>query len=392
MTLKARLFADGKMNVANEIVELPSELKGGRNLVMKSDMNSLSGWANNGSSTIAMDGGFIKNTWTAEVSTPGIRHVPKITLPVGTYTFTVMVNMDGMSADKILSFYLLSGTGPTVNVPIPRKSGMALSTVTFTLTEPVANKDLYLLTVNPKLGEFVLYDWMKLEKGLVATQWSLSPEDLGYTLPNWIQNFDNPVQFHNDGIATKELVEIPSGLTGNRNLFKGHVRNTEIKLNDYQGKGSFTQFMTNLTFEPVDFLNMLFTISFYAKSPNGATPLKLYNQNNAPRYFYYSTDLDASLGTDWKFYSYTFTNLDRGSIVDGKATTISNKVEIYAPNAMGVLIKNLKVELGRTSTAWTPAPEDLGHSIPLWVQNFSKPVQYHKSGIAIKELTEGVTF
>ncbi|MCU9808375.1 hypothetical protein LEQ06_09475 [Paraclostridium sp. AKS46] len=141
---------------------------------------------------------------------------------------------------------------------------------------------------------------------------------------------------------------------GGRNLFKGHKNNQEVRLNDYQGVGGFTQFSNNLTFNPSDFVGKEFTISFYAKSPNGNTQLKMYNQNGDPRYFYFSTTLDNALGNTWKYYRYTFTNIDRGSNYP-----ISNKVEIYAPNKMGVLVKNIKVEIGNKATDWTPAPEDI---------------------------------
>ncbi|OSB07979.1 hypothetical protein B2H97_16045 [Paraclostridium bifermentans] len=141
---------------------------------------------------------------------------------------------------------------------------------------------------------------------------------------------------------------------GGRNLFKGHKNNQEVRLNDYQGVGGFTQFSNNLTFNPADFVSKEFTISFYAKSPNGMTQLKMYNQNGDPRYFYFSTTLDNALGNAWKYYRYTFTNTDRGSNYP-----ISNKVEIYAPNKMGVLVKNIKVEIGNKATDWTPAPEDI---------------------------------
>ena len=145
---------------------------------------------------------------------------------------------------------------------------------------------------------------------------------------------------------------------GGRNLFKGFTGNQEIRLEDYQNTGSFTQFTTNLTFNPADYIGEDFTISFYAKSPNGVTKLQLYNQNGNPRYFYFSTTLDNNLSTEWKYYKYTFRNLDRG-----ENYSISNKVEIYAPSKMGVLVKQIKVERGNKATDWTPAPEDIDSNL-----------------------------
>lgn len=139
---------------------------------------------------------------------------------------------------------------------------------------------------------------------------------------------------------------------GGRNLFGGFGEE-EIRLNDYQNKGSFRQF-PNLTFDPAEYIGKSFTVSFWAKSPNGTTQLRVYNRNGNPRYFYFDTVLDTALGTEWKYYTYTFVNTDRGDTY-----TSSNKLEIYASDQMGVLVKKIKVEMGTRATDWTPAPEDM---------------------------------
>ncbi len=143
---------------------------------------------------------------------------------------------------------------------------------------------------------------------------------------------------------------------GGRNLFKG-FDDGEITLNNYQNTGSFTQFY-NLAFNPADYVGRQFTISFYAKSPNGSTSLRVYNSNGSPRYFRFHTTLDTSLNTEWKYYTYTFTNTDSGSNFNA-----SNKIEIYAPSKMGVKVKKIKIELGNKATDFTPAPEDVKTSI-----------------------------
>lgn len=157
-------------------------------------------------------------------------------------------------------------------------------------------------------------------------------------------------------VSNKINNTVNSIMIGGTNLFKGYDAN-EIKLNDYQNTGSFTQFY-NLTFNPADYIGKQFTISFYAKSPNGTTKLQLYNSNSSPRYFRFHTTLDTSLGVDWRYYTYTFTNTDSGSNFNP-----SNKIEIYAPDKMGVRVKKIKVELGNKATDWTPAPEDIDTSI-----------------------------
>lgn len=155
---------------------------------------------------------------------------------------------------------------------------------------------------------------------------------------------------------TNVQTQINNIQVGGTNLFKGYAAD-EITLNNYQNTGSFTQFY-NLAFNPADYVGKQFTISFYAKSPNGTTTLQLYNSNESPRYFRFYTTLDTALSTSWKYYTYTFTNTDSGS-----GYNPSNKIEVYAPNKTGVKVKKIKVELGNKATDWSPAPEDVDSSI-----------------------------
>lgn len=171
---------------------------------------------------------------------------------------------------------------------------------------------------------------VKVEEGNKATDWTPAPEDINNAIDN-IQ-------------------------VGGRNLFKGYNED-EIVLHDYQNAGSFTQFF-NLTFDPAEYLDQEFTISFYAKSPNGSTNLLCYNHNSSPRYFYFYEILDDNLSTEWKYYSFTFKNIDRGA-----SLSENHKVEIYAPQQMGVRVKKIKVELGNKATDWSPCPDDITAAI-----------------------------
>ena len=146
---------------------------------------------------------------------------------------------------------------------------------------------------------------------------------------------------------------------GGRNLFSGYDEN-EIQLNDYQDTGSFTQFFDCLTFDPTETVGETYTISFWAKSPNGPTPLSIYNQNGLPRYFYFPrTLMTSALGDEWEYFTCTITNADMGESYTG---TYYNRLEFYASAQMGVLIKKIKVENGTRATDWTPAPEDMATS------------------------------
>ena len=158
--------------------------------------------------------------------------------------------------------------------------------------------------------------------------------------------------------ATK--TEMQSIEVGGRNLFRGYDE-SEITLNTYKNVGSFNQFINCLTFDPCETVGETYTISLWAKSPNGETPLEIYNRNGDPRHFYFPpTTLTSALGDEWNYFTYTFTNSDRG---ENYSDLVCNRIEIYAPNQTGVLIKKLKVERGTKATDWTPAPEDIQANI-----------------------------
>lgn len=184
----------------------------------------------------------------------------------------------------------------------------------------------------------------------------------------------NDVRIYNHCLSDKEVKEISKGLAlhykldgncgGNDNLFRWSTLkkyNQELKLNDYQSTGSFTQFSNSLDFDPSTTVGEKYTISFDAKSPNGITRLQLYNSNSNPQYFYFSTTLTSNLGTEWQHFSYTVTNTQySGSSTPSTNTSIWKRIEIYASQQMGVLVRNIKVEKGDKETPWTPNPTDLG--------------------------------
>ena len=141
-----------------------------------------------------------------------------------------------------------------------------------------------------------------------------------------------------------------------RNLFTGYGEQ-EVQLGDYQDTGSFLQFVDCLSFDPTQTVGETYTISFWAKSPNGPTSLSIYNQNGQPRYFYFAlSTLATALGDEWEYFTRTVTNVDMGETYTG---TAYNRIEFYAPAQKGVLVKKIKVERGDRATDWTPAPEDM---------------------------------
>ena len=174
---------------------------------------------------------------------------------------------------------------------------------------------------------------------------------------------------------------------GARNIFQGYG-DEEIVLPAYENTGSFKQFNDCLTINPAEYVGEQFTISFYAKSPNGTTQLQVYNSNGDPRYFYFNATLDTALGDTWKYYTYTFTNIDRSQF-----TAIYNRIEIYTPNQMGVLVKKIKIEKGNKATDWTPAPEDIDNNMDTKINSAKAEIKVTTDAISqnVSNLSQTVT-
>ena len=180
------------------------------------------------------------------------------------------------------------------------------------------------------------------------------------TLGNYLSN-----NYDSKGSAAAVQNNLDNLKIGGINLFSWPVTGTKWKdeehaLNNYQNKGSFTQFSGSLLFDPSETLGEQYTISFWAKSPNGTTRLQLYNNNGNPKYFYFgSVVLTTSLGNEWQYFTYTVTNIQyNGTNTPSTDNNIIRRIEIYAPDQMGVLVKKIKVEKGNRATDWSPAPED----------------------------------
>lgn len=200
---------------------------------------------------------------------------------------------------------------------------------------------------------------LKLEKGNRATDWTPAPEDVQGDIDGLSKSIAE-VDIKADEISIGVTKQISDLEIGGRNLFSGYGEE-EIQLGDYNDVGSFTQFVDNLTFDPSETVGETYTISFWAKSPNGTTPLSIYNQNGEPRYFYFPrTIMTNSLGNEWEYFTHTFVNEDMGEDYTG---TRYNRIEFYASAQMGVLVKKIKVEKGSKATDWTPAPEDVDEAI-----------------------------
>ena len=157
-----------------------------------------------------------------------------------------------------------------------------------------------------------------------------------------------------DGIDNLEI--------GGRNYFSNKTSSAfneanEFTLANYQNTGSFTQFI-NLTVPMKYFVGKKCILSFDCISPNGSTPISVYNQNGNPRYLMNTSGIISPINNEWIHQELIITVTDRGDSSSYNEAQ-SNKIEIYCSAQMGCKVRNVKLEIGNRATDWTPAPEDV---------------------------------
>lgn len=177
---------------------------------------------------------------------------------------------------------------------------------------------------------------------------------------------------------------------GGRNYFSGKTRmafneNNEFTLGAYQGVGSFSQFY-NLTVPMKTFVGKKCVLSFDCISPNGSTPISVYNNNGDARYNISTSGLITPIGNAWVHQELIVTVTDRG---EGHVDSVSDKIEVYASDKLGVKIKNVKFEVGTKATDWTPAPEDVDDSIANASKTATNYLNFSSSGLVVGDHTAG---
>lgn len=153
---------------------------------------------------------------------------------------------------------------------------------------------------------------------------------------------------------------------GGRNYFSNKTNSAfneanEFTLADYQNTGSFTQFR-NLTVPMSYFVGKKCILSFDCISPNGSTPISVYNNNGGPRYLINTSGIISPINNVWIHQELIITVTDRGDSSSYNEAQ-SNKIEIYCSAQMGCKVRNVKLEIGNRATDWTPAPEDVDAGI-----------------------------
>ena len=153
---------------------------------------------------------------------------------------------------------------------------------------------------------------------------------------------------------------------GGRNYFSNKTDSAfneanEFTLANYQNTGSFTQFK-NLTVPMSYFVGKRCILSFDCISPNGSTPISVYNQNGNPRYLMNTSGIISPINNEWIHQELIITVTDRGDSSSYNEAQ-SNKIEIYCSAQMGCKVRNVKLEIGNRATDWTHAPEDVDAGI-----------------------------
>ena len=153
---------------------------------------------------------------------------------------------------------------------------------------------------------------------------------------------------------------------GGRNYFSNKTNSAfneanEFTLANYQNTGSFTQFR-NLTVPMSYFVGKKCILSFDCISPNGSTPISVYNHNGDPRYRINTTGIISPINNEWIHQELIITVTDLGDSSSYDEAQ-SNKIEIYCSAQMGCKVRNVKLEIGNKATDWTPAPEDVDAGI-----------------------------
>lgn len=236
---------------------------------------------------------------------------------------------------------------------------------TTTFSKP--NAESITSTTMPELDNTYRYLWMKeviaftkSENQTVITLIA-ARGDNGEMSPEQVAQLNKASQDASDAVSKVDNLEI-----GGRNYFSNKTNSAfneanEFTLANYQNTGSFTQFR-NLTVPMSYFVGKKCILSFDCISPNGSTPISVYNNNGSPRYLINTSGIISPINNEWTHQELIITVTDRGDSSSYNEDQ-SNKIEIYCSAQMGCKIKNVKLEIGNRATDWTPAPEDVDAGI-----------------------------
>lgn len=383
--------------------DFPEEIRGGRNLLLKTNqqfdwvstsfgqsltktttgMTAFPGYSSLRGKTLTLSLDVNTTNLVYGTTNPWLGAEIRFNHPNGEYTFVSLGN-------KIIA----SGTSGewirySWSVTLPDKEIVSSSTLTVLMRDATGSASIKNI---------------KLEIGDKSTPWTPAPEDLGLTYPNTVQEF-----------RKTELYEFPENLRGGRNLLQKNYMTPTSKVTNivstgfsspgdwaYPVIGNFnltkmlkpnTTYTCQYKYEVLEVSPNTIAYSQLSHASirlyNGVTKVSVYLDDEYP--------LSVALANNWKV----------GDIVtrDGTFTTPSDLTDFtvifYTSRRMSssdnnLFVKNdagrffdIKFEEGTTQSPYTPAPEDLGLSYPNWLQNFTE--SFSDKAIVCGEFVEDST-
>ena len=254
-----------------------------------------------------------------------------------------------VDVDKVTRYYILQSS--TLAAPSKPADGAAISSK-WSKTEPSytsgSTSTLYFVDQTIMSNGALKYSEVSKSSSYEAAKEA-------WNKANAAQNTANSANNKIDGLQV-----------GGRNYFSSKKSvafnsDNECQLYNYQNTGSFTSFH-NLTVPMSYFVGKQCRLSFDVISPNGSTPISVYNRNGDPRYLMDAAGIKSPIGNSWTHQEISITVKDRGDSTS-YAESPSNKIEIYCSSQMGCKVRNVQFEIGTTFTDWTPALEDIIDSV-----------------------------
>ena len=204
-------------------------------------------------------------------------------------------------------------------------------------------------------------------------------------------SYEAAKEAYNKAVAAQD--DIDNLEVGGRNYFSNKTDSAfneanEFTLANYENTGSFTQFR-NLTVPMSYFVGKKCILSFDCISPNGSTPISVYNNNGRPRYQINTSGIISPINNEWIHQELIITVTDLGDSSSYNEAQ-SNKIEIYCSAQMGCKVRNVKLEIGNKATDWTPAPEDVDAGIEEAAKTATNFLSYDSTnGLLIGNKTSG---
>lgn len=163
---------------------------GGRNLIRNSNFaRGTELWTYNQDAKLELlDNGNMKVNFPSDsISTPGLKYKEKLTLEAGEYVATVRMNLDKMNASSV-SINLYPHT--SLRVKPVADEGMKDYVAHLVVTQDV-EINFFVMAVGVKTGDSMEIERIKLEKGNIPTDYTLSPQDIDDDFTSVNQSISN---------------------------------------------------------------------------------------------------------------------------------------------------------------------------------------------------------